>query len=141
VAAFRNHVLTQPTDLRPQPADLLVLLDRDPGRLAAVNLGLGDPAPQRLLPTPTCLDTVSTVAVFGRVLGTVLQHQPDGSGPELGIQLLRHDMHPFQLRKNAASNRQGPARSIDCSWMRSGAGSVDAERDSAPVTSAGPGSS
>jgi hypothetical protein len=40
------------------------------------------------------LDTVSTAAVFGRVLGTVLQHQPDGSGPQLGIHLLRHDTHP-----------------------------------------------
>jgi len=69
-----RHVLTQPTVLRPQPADVLVLLGY-PGRLAAVTLGLGDPAPQRLLPTPTCLDTVSTAAALGRVLDTVLQHQ------------------------------------------------------------------
>jgi hypothetical protein len=79
-----RHVVPQPTVLRPQPADLLVLLDRDPGRLAAVNVGLGDPASQRLPPTPTCLDTVSTAAACGRVLGPVLQHQPDGSGPQLG---------------------------------------------------------
>lgn len=52
-----RHVLMQPTVLRPQPADLLVLLDRDPGCLAAVNLGLGD-----------CLDTASNAAVFGRDL-------------------------------------------------------------------------
>jgi hypothetical protein len=40
------------------------------------------------------LDTASTAAVFGRVLGTVLQHQPDGSGPQLGIQLLRKTSTP-----------------------------------------------
>jgi len=57
---------------------------RDPGRLAAVNLGLGDLAPQRLPPTATCLDTASTATVFGQVLGTVRQHQPDGSGPSSG---------------------------------------------------------
>jgi hypothetical protein len=51
-------------------------------------------------------------------------------------------MDPFQLRKNAASNRQGPHEEHRLllhairRW-----GSVDAERDSAPVTSAGPGSS
>jgi hypothetical protein len=74
---LQNRLLTQPTVL-------LVLLDRDPGRLAAVNPGLGDPAPQRLLPTATCLETASTATVFGRVLGTVLQHLPDGSGPSSG---------------------------------------------------------
>ncbi|MDQ0761513.1 MULTISPECIES: hypothetical protein [Streptomyces] len=45
------------------------------------------------------MDTVSTAAVSGRVLGTVLQHQPDGSGPQLGIHLLRHDMHPSNSRR------------------------------------------
>jgi len=66
------------------PTVLLVLVDRYPGRLAAVNLGLGDLAPQRLPPTATCLDTASTATVFGQVLGTVRQHQPDGSGPSSG---------------------------------------------------------
>jgi hypothetical protein len=60
-----RHVVPQPTVLRPQPADLLVLLDR-------------------WVAQADCLDTVSTAAACGRVLGPVLQHQPDGSGPQLG---------------------------------------------------------
>src|SRR4029079_16186299 len=44
-------------EMHTLPTVLLVLVDRYPGRLAAVNLGLGDLAPQRLPPTATCLDT------------------------------------------------------------------------------------
>jgi hypothetical protein len=81
---------------------------RDPGRLAAVNLGLGDLAPQRLPPTATCLNTASTATVFGQVLGTVLQHQPDGSGPQLGIQLLRHDMPPSNSERMRHQTGKAP---------------------------------
>jgi hypothetical protein len=62
-------------------------------------------------------DHVSTVAVFGRVLGTVLQHQPDGSGPQLGIQLLRHDMHPSnseRMRHQTGKAPRGASTSPGC---------------------------
>jgi hypothetical protein len=55
--------LPQPLILRLEPADLLCFGGRDPGPGTIVDLGLGDPAAQRLPRDPNCAPTATLAAV------------------------------------------------------------------------------
>ena len=68
-----------------------------------VDLGLHDPAAQRFRADAFLTrDGRDRLCVRG-VLGPMLNHEPDGSFSEHGIDLLWHDCHPFNS-KEAASN-------------------------------------
>ena len=124
---LQDRVLTQPTVLRLQPADLLLLLG-DPGRLAAVNLGLGDPAsaPPRYL-----------VGYPARCYSTSRTARPSARGSTFfGMTCIL----PTQKECGIKPARPREEHRLPLDAIRRW-GSVDAERDSAPVTSAGPGSS
>lgn len=98
-----RNVLTQPSVLGLEALDLSRLLAGLPITDTSVDIGLHDPSAQRFR-TDTLLPGYDRDRLRGgRILGPVLEHEPDSLLSHLGINLLRHDAI-LSTRKEAASN-------------------------------------
>ena len=98
-------VLPQPLDLALQALDLGRLFARDTGAGPVVDLGLGQPAPHGLPRDTFLASDRGRRRGQGGVLLLVLPHEPHAPRAQLGIDLLRHAVHPLGLKQQRHQTR------------------------------------